>query len=181
MGTFVFPPARKLFGVRLVALLSLLAELACLVLCVVAVFLPGSPYDPLGTRPPSLANCSEPAPDAYSFATAATATATATTRAPESSTPKPYALQSQSPSASASPSPGGGTVQEAAAAGASCSHASIAVLLVGVVLSRAGLYAADLAISQIQLETVPEDERGVHVRSALLCCAARFSICHVHL
>lgn len=41
------------------------------------------------------------------------------------------------------------------------SYASISLLIAGIVISRFGLWLSDLCITQLQQETVPEEERGI--------------------
>ena len=45
-GTFVFPTMRRRCGLERTGLYALALQLACLALCVVSIWLPGSPFDP---------------------------------------------------------------------------------------------------------------------------------------
>ena len=47
VGTLIYPRARKRLGLRRTGLVALGAELSSLTLCVISVFMPGSPFDPL--------------------------------------------------------------------------------------------------------------------------------------
>ena len=50
---------------------------------------------------------------------------------------------------------------ESPASDSSFSYTSIVLLLTGIVTSRLGLWLSDLAITQLQQETIPEQERGI--------------------
>lgn len=47
IGTFLYPWVRKRIGLQRTGLYALAAELSSLSLCVVSIFCPGSPFDPL--------------------------------------------------------------------------------------------------------------------------------------
>ena len=46
LGTFIYPIMRRRVGLVRTGLLALSTQVACLSLCVVSVWMPGSPFDP---------------------------------------------------------------------------------------------------------------------------------------
>ena len=47
VGTIIYPILRRNVGLQRTGLYALTAQIFCLVLCVISVFAPGSPFDPL--------------------------------------------------------------------------------------------------------------------------------------
>lgn len=46
LGTFVYPVLRHRVGLVRTGIFGLSAEVLCLILCVVSIWMPGSPFDP---------------------------------------------------------------------------------------------------------------------------------------
>ena len=49
VGTFVYPLLRRKVGLERTGLFALSTQTACLSLCVLSIWMPGSPFDPFGT------------------------------------------------------------------------------------------------------------------------------------
>ena len=47
VGTILYPILRRNIGLQRTGLYALTAQISCLILCVISVFAPGSPFDPL--------------------------------------------------------------------------------------------------------------------------------------
>jgi iron-regulated transporter 1 len=47
LGTFGYPALRRRVGLVRTGIMALSCQVSCLVLCVVSVWMPGSPFDPL--------------------------------------------------------------------------------------------------------------------------------------
>ncbi|CAL1531470.1 unnamed protein product [Lymnaea stagnalis] len=132
-GSFMYPVVRRCVGLPRTGMIALTLQSAFLALCVVSVWLPGSPFDLENPDPPEknctnltlivpLDNGSQPLP-IYQLTTPILTNFTC----PETET----------------------------------SIISVSFLMTGIVLSRFGLWMADLAITQMFMETVVENERGV--------------------
>jgi len=119
-GSLAFPPLRKLLGKERAGMVGMGALVSSLSLCVVSVWLPGSPFDPWLVRE----NVTEVLEE------------------------------------------GSGMVDESDIGEDLCHDGtiditSVSVLLTGIILARAGLWMADLSITQILQENVEEQKRGV--------------------
>ncbi|KAM3917053.1 ferroportin [Leptodactylus fuscus] len=139
MGTVAFTWLRKRCGLVRTGFISGIAQLSSLVLCVVSVFMPGSPLDltvspfqDIGTRflegepLPTLS----PGGDAYQFPTTS--------------------LQNLNISIS--------TTDET---DISIPLTSVSLLFAGVIAARIGLWSFDLTVTQLLQENVIESERGI--------------------
>ncbi|KAK7508554.1 hypothetical protein BaRGS_00000120 [Batillaria attramentaria] len=110
--------------------------LACLSLCVVSVWMPGSPFDPFYlSRSPDTVNASTLLPASVTPRVCACVGTAAT---PPSRPTRPLAGHEAGKTTSQSP-----------------------LLMAGIVLARFGLWMADLSITQLFLEEVIETERGI--------------------
>lgn len=133
-GTFLFPLIRKQFGLPKTGILGNMFQLSMLLLCVISIWLPGSPSSLVNDQnvnktkslQPSI-NCTLDASPVLST----TATTTINTKL--------------------NPCNNHDSLKE---------NISIIVFMIGIILSRAGLWISDLTITQLQQENVAEDERG---------------------
>ncbi|KAM9284213.1 ferroportin [Cariama cristata] len=145
MGTVAFTWLRRKCGLVRTGLISGVAQLACLVLCAISVFMPGSPLDltvsPFADISARLFE-SEPLPTMASpedkpemiFATGVpnllNGSTTPANTVPEMS-PEPVPL------------------------------ISVSLLFAGVIAARVGLWSFDLTVTQLLQENVVESERGI--------------------
>ncbi|XP_029936968.1 solute carrier family 40 member 1 [Myripristis murdjan] len=138
-GTVVFTWVRKKCGLIRTGFISGVAQLSCLMLCVVSVFVPGSPFD-LSVSPfqdiyTHLIGDKSPLPEAdhslTSVLTSDSLSVNFTTTAPAEEVPP---LQS---------------------------YMSVSLLFAGVIAARVGLWSFDLTVTQLIQENVIESERGV--------------------
>ncbi|NXU49609.1 S40A1 protein, partial [Turnix velox] len=141
MGTVAFTWLRRKCGLIRTGLISGVAQLACLVLCAISVFMPGSPMDltvsPFADISARLFE-SETLPNIVSpediFATGMpdmlNGSTTPTNNNPEMS-PDPVPL------------------------------VSVSLLFAGVIAARVGLWSFDLTVTQLLQENVVESERGI--------------------
>ncbi|CAG5865903.1 unnamed protein product [Menidia menidia] len=131
-GTVAFTWVRKKCGLICTGLISGIAQLSCLMLCVVSVFAPGSPFD-LSVSPFQdlythlIGEKTLPEVDL----TSVIAVGNVTTAAPAEELPP---LQS---------------------------YMSVSLLFAGVIAARVGLWSFDLTVTQLIQENVIESERGV--------------------
>ncbi|XP_076011986.1 solute carrier family 40 member 1 [Genypterus blacodes] len=136
-GTVAFTWIRKKCGLIRTGFISGIAQLSCLILCVVSVFAPGSPFDlsisPFEDISSHLFGEKGPLPEAeHSLANAVNSLAgNFTTPAPAEEMPQ---LQS---------------------------YMSVCLLFAGVIAARVGLWSFDLTVTQLIQENVIESERGV--------------------
>ncbi|XP_046573533.1 solute carrier family 40 member 1-like [Haliotis rubra] len=152
LGTLVYPVLRHRIGLERTGLIAMTLQIACLFLCVLSVWSPGSPFDPfffLHHDSPSNVtsdNCTSPLYlttasrniSGHSDVTVDNCTSLTNLTASGSSgamtTTTPLVLKS---------------------------YVSIALLITGIITARFGLWIADLSITQLFLEHVAESERGV--------------------
>lgn len=134
-GTVAFTWIRKKCGLIRTGFISGIAQLTCLIMCVVSVFAPGSPFDltvspfkDLYTHLIGEKTLPEADHSLTSFLTGGNAT---TTPAPAEEQPP---LQS---------------------------YLSVSLLFAGVIAARIGLWSFDLTVTQLIQENVIESERGV--------------------
>lgn len=153
LGTFGYPALRRRFGLVRTGLFALSCQVSCLVLCVVSVWMPGSPFDPLYyiRPPPEITVCSNIT--SYNFTNGQIENST-NSNIPTPSTSPPFIIT--------------GTVNGTNVTGCNVeaskgpdSYLSIGLLIGGIVLSRFGLWVADLTITQLFMEVVAEKERGI--------------------
>ncbi|KAM3667130.1 solute carrier family 40 member 1 isoform X2 [Ammospiza nelsoni] len=143
MGTVAFTWLRRKCGLIRTGLISGVAQFACLILCVVSVFMPGSPMD-LTVSP--FADISarlfenEPLP---------------TIASPESemifATGMPKLLNGSIAPADSDPEMNPEPVP----------LISVSLLFAGVIAARVGLWSFDLTVTQLLQENVIESERGI--------------------
>lgn len=130
-GTVAFTWVRKKCGLIRTGFISGMAQLSCLMLCVVSVFAPGSPFD-LSVSPfndlythlvgeKALPEADHSLTNSVNF----------TTAAPAEEMPPPQ------------------------------SYMSVGLLFAGVIAARVGLWSFDLTVTQLIQENVMESERGV--------------------
>ncbi|XP_036603872.1 solute carrier family 40 member 1 [Trichosurus vulpecula] len=143
MGTVAFTRLREKCGLVRTGLISGIAQIACLILCVISVFMPGSPLD-LSVSPFE---------DIRSrFIQSKELSPLVPTKGPEISfTTGMYNLLNESyPTkgyAEMSPKP--------------VPLISVSLLFAGVIAARIGLWAFDLTVTQLLQENVIESERGI--------------------
>ncbi|NXG21898.1 S40A1 protein, partial [Grallaria varia] len=143
MGTVAFTWLRRKCGLIRTGLISGVAQFACLILCVVSVFMPGSPLD-LTVSP--FADISarlfenEPLP---------------TIASPEAemilATGMPNLLNGSTTPANSNPEMSPEPVP----------LISVSLLFAGVIAARVGLWSFDLTVTQLLQENVIESERGI--------------------
>ncbi|KAG8000822.1 Solute carrier family 40 member 1 [Nibea albiflora] len=133
-GTVAFTWVRKKCGLIRTGFISGMAQLSCLMLCVVSVFAPGSPFDlsvsPFQDLYTHLIG-EKTLPEADHSLTSVLTGLNATTAAPAEELPP---LQS---------------------------YMSVSLLFAGVIAARVGLWSFDLTVTQLIQENVIESERGV--------------------
>uniref|UniRef100_A0A669EQK1 Solute carrier family 40 member n=1 Tax=Oreochromis niloticus TaxID=8128 RepID=A0A669EQK1_ORENI len=132
-GTVAFTWVRKKCGLIRTGFISGMAQLSCLILCVISVFAPGSPFDlsvsPFQDLYTHLIG-EKTLPEAVHSLTGGNIT-TPTTAAPTQELPP---MQS---------------------------YMSVSLLFAGVIAARVGLWSFDLTVTQLIQENVIESERGV--------------------
>ncbi|XP_071777761.1 solute carrier family 40 member 1 [Centroberyx gerrardi] len=137
-GTVAFTWVRKKCGLIRTGFISGVAQLSCLMLCVVSVFAPGSPFDlsvsPFQDLYTHLIGNQSPLPEGDHSLTSV--------------------LTSDSLSVNATAAP----AQELPPLQ---SYMSVSLLFAGVIAARVGLWSFDLTVTQLIQENVIESERGV--------------------
>ncbi|XP_007529060.1 solute carrier family 40 member 1 [Erinaceus europaeus] len=140
MGTVAFTWLRRKCGLIRTGLISGFAQLSCLILCVISVFMPGSPLD-LTVSPfediRSRFIQSEPI---------------------HMPTETPAILRTTEMNVSSGPDP---TDDFSAMSVNSESMVSVSLLFAGVIAARIGLWSFDLTVTQLLQENVIESERGI--------------------
>ena len=121
-GTFLFPYMRLKLGVLKTGAIGSFSQLIMLMLCVVAIWAPGSPSLLKSANWYSQNNTS------VFSGNSKLNNNTLTTQAP---LPKGF------------------------------NYTSIVLVMVGIILSRAGIWLLDLSVTQLQQENIPEHERGI--------------------
>ncbi|XP_004426782.1 PREDICTED: solute carrier family 40 member 1 [Ceratotherium simum simum] len=138
-GTVAFTWLRRKCGLVRTGLISGFAQLSCLILCVISVFMPGSPLD-LSVSPfqdiRSRFIQAEPL--------------TTTTKIPEIFTTEMYTSNGSDPAS---------VVPEMSLK--SEPIISVSLLFAGVIAARVGLWSFDLTVTQLLQENVIESERGI--------------------
>ncbi|KAH7706011.1 solute carrier family 40member 1 [Aphelenchoides avenae] len=131
-----YPFAERKLGVLRVGLVGLLAQLICLILCLVSVWLPGSPFDPSSYFSSiTLTKCLENLLGSFDIRLA---------------------------EASVNSTTSGGAIGLDWSSWTANGHSvsSVFMLFVGAAMGRFGLWMSDLAITQLMQEQVPEVHRG---------------------
>ncbi|XP_053184680.1 solute carrier family 40 member 1 [Scomber japonicus] len=136
-GTVAFTWVRKKCGLIRTGFISGIAQLSCLVLCVVSVFAPGSPFD-LSVSPFQ---------DLYTHLIGETTL-------PEADHSLTSILTGGNITTPTTPSP-------AEELPPLQSYMSVSLLFAGVIAARIGLWSFDLTVTQLIQENVIESERGV--------------------
>ncbi|XP_048834342.1 solute carrier family 40 member 1 [Brienomyrus brachyistius] len=140
-GTVAFTWIRKWCGLIRTGFISGLAQLSCLLLCVVSVFVPGSPLDltvsPFQEMVRQLMGDGGVLPEAN---------------------PTPLAMLSTSMQSLTN---GSTTIHEMEEMVQVESYLSVSLLFAGVIAARVGLWAFDLTVTQLIQENVIESERGI--------------------
>ncbi|XP_041940343.1 solute carrier family 40 member 1 [Alosa sapidissima] len=134
-GTVAFTWVRKKCGLIRTGFLSGVVQLACLVMCVVSVFMPGSPFD-LSVSPFKDV-LSHLFGDSGSLPEGPTPSVSPVAHAFNSST----MMLEESPQVE--------------------SYLSVSLLFAGVIAARVGLWSFDLTVTQLIQENVIESERGI--------------------
>uniref|UniRef100_S4RH88 Solute carrier family 40 member n=1 Tax=Petromyzon marinus TaxID=7757 RepID=S4RH88_PETMA len=141
VGTVLYLRARRRCGLVRTGALFSLAQVCCLLLCVMSVFAPGSPLDltaPL--HKPRLVRLVRPPPPPPSLLVAEPT----------------VAYEANGTWFQNVTTNGTATVQPQI-----LDYTSISLFFAGAILSRVGLWGFDLSVTQIFQETVAESERGV--------------------
>ncbi|KAK2849683.1 hypothetical protein Q7C36_008466 [Tachysurus vachellii] len=137
-GTVAFTWVRKKCGLIRTGFFAGIAQLSCLMLCVVSVFVPGSPFDlsvsPFQSMISHLLGDNAPLPEAPTMASLITA--------------KPQEMLNIS-------------TMQAEEVPYIESYLSVSLLFAGVIAARVGLWSFDLTVTQLIQENVAEEERGV--------------------
>jgi len=153
IGTFIFAYLCKNIGLTRTGVVGGFFQLSMLALCVVSIWLPGSPSNFLQSS--SNTNISL---DTYQYTTVAPFI---TFNNNNSNSNNDYNNSTTFNTTTIDRNSTNTTIHQKPTKNKdSTKFISIIVLLVGIVLSRSGLWIADLTITQLQQENVPESERG---------------------
>ncbi|KAK1336471.1 LOW QUALITY PROTEIN: hypothetical protein QTO34_002500 [Cnephaeus nilssonii] len=139
LGTVAFTGLRRRCGLVRTGLISGCAQLSCLVLCVVSVFMPGSPLDLTVSPFQDIRSRPSPCPPCP--------------RAPRPALPTARPAANGSVTTLAAPEVELGLSAE--------SVLSVSLLFAGVIAARIGLWSFDLTVTQLLQENVIESERGI--------------------
>lgn len=142
MGTVAFTWLRRKCGLIRTGLISGFAQLSCLILCVISVFMPGSPLD-LTVSPFEDIRSRFIQSDSMPMLT-------------PTETPKSILTTEMHMPNGSSPA---STVSTVTAN--SESMISVSLLFAGVIAARIGLWSFDLTVTQLLQENVVESERGI--------------------
>ncbi|XP_055887894.1 solute carrier family 40 member 1-like isoform X2 [Biomphalaria glabrata] len=134
VGSFMYPSVRRWVGLPRTGMIALTLEWIFLSACVVSVWLPGSSFDLENPDKLEKLNCTN---------------LTAIVPADNITTNQPFDTITTEP------------LSIFACPDKEVSIISVSVLMGGIVASRVGLWMADLAITQMFMETVVENERGI--------------------
>ncbi|XP_078518942.1 ferroportin-like [Lissotriton helveticus] len=149
VGTFLFTKLRRRYGLAVTGIISSCLHVSCLMLCVLSVFAPGSPFD-LGI---------------FSVFTSKNLSIHNDTQQQKQMHFYPSQGNINQPILSDRSSihwTNNTLLFENAGAGDNPeSYISIALLFTGVILARVGLWSFDLTVTQLLQENIPESERGV--------------------
>ncbi|KAM4836305.1 ferroportin [Thomomys bottae] len=140
MGTVAFTWLRRRCGLVRTGVISGLAQLSCLILCVISVFMPGSPLD-LSVSPF----------DDFHTRFMQEEPMSTTTKVPETIFPTETHMSNGSNLVN--------TVQEMGTRPVPI--ISVSLLFAGVIAARIGLWSFDLTVTQLLQENVIESERGI--------------------
>ncbi|XP_046326039.2 solute carrier family 40 member 1-like isoform X2 [Haliotis rufescens] len=162
IGTLAYPALRRCVGLERTGLFALSAQITCLMMCVLSVWLPGSPFNPYyffeDHSPSNETTCPTAASLNSSYTTASplvvsfnSSYTTATVAGVKNPGVAAVAMVVNN-TTPAVPGCEGPTGPE--------SYISIALLMAGIITARFGLWVADLTITQLFLERVKEHERG---------------------
>ncbi|KAL6484353.1 hypothetical protein MHYP_G00063980 [Metynnis hypsauchen] len=136
-GTVAFTWVRKKCGLIRTGFIAGMAQLSCLMLCVVSVFVPGSPFDlsvsPFESMISHLLGNNAPLPEAPTMSSMLTTEAQGLVNISMQSEEMPHIE----------------------------SYMSVSLLFAGVIAARVGLWSFDLTVTQLIQENVAEAERGV--------------------
>ncbi|KAL4222354.1 hypothetical protein ACF0H5_018393 [Mactra antiquata] len=144
IGTFIYPRVRKKCGLERTGLYALAAEVASLTLCVVSIFCPGSPFDPLYYSRKGNDDIVLPTTESYQTSSIAL-------------------LNDSMLSSKINVTTDDGTTAMVTdrSLPVVSSYVSISLLMSGIIGARIGLWMADLTITQLFLESVDVTERGI--------------------
>ncbi|XP_067649889.1 ferroportin-like [Haliotis asinina] len=134
IGTLIYPVMRRRIGLERTGLFAMSSQIACLMLCVVSVWTPGSPFEPwYFLERPVLPNVTE---------INSTFTVTSNVNGYVSTVSPRVTSGGEDPPITTD-------------------VVSVTLLMAGIVTARFGLWIADLTITQLFLEHVAENERGI--------------------
>ncbi|XP_046326041.2 solute carrier family 40 protein member 1-like isoform X1 [Haliotis rufescens] len=131
IGTFTYPVLRRRIGLERTGLFAMSSQIGCLMLCVSSVWAPGSPFEPR-----------------YYFERPALPNVSCTFKATINVNGNATAVTPEATSCGGSPP-------------ITTNVISVTLLMTGIVTARFGLWIADLTITQLFLEHVAENERGI--------------------
>lgn len=154
MGAISYPKIRQCVGLERTGLFGLGAEILCLCLCVVSVWIPNSPFDLFGSsKTPfpetSTAMCQNSTLMYTANGTSVTLTVYNATEAFINVTISPESIVTPCNESTY-------TFTEV-----TTPDISIWLLMIGIITARFGLWVSDLTITQLFLQTVEETERGI--------------------
>ncbi|XP_076326807.1 ferroportin-like isoform X2 [Tachypleus tridentatus] len=143
IGTIAYPAMRKRVGLERTGLLGLFSQICCASLCVVSIWLPGSPFDPLFTK--NATTVTENVTKLYEIETSTSYLNS--TLVDESSTQDDFTTHTQS--------------LDISSISKNYVYTSVIVFLAGMIAARTGLWLLDMTVNQFLQELVEEKERGV--------------------
>lgn len=135
ISTLIYPSLRKRIGSERTGLIGFFSEVTCLILCVISVWAPGSPFDP------------------HSIASQWSATRNGTSNANWTEHTNFYNNHTNNSLITSNMSTNNEEPRQ-------WNYASIILLMTGIVAARFGLWLIDLSVTQILQERVEENNRG---------------------
>ncbi|XP_013776717.1 solute carrier family 40 member 1-like [Limulus polyphemus] len=140
IGTIAYPAMRKRVGLERTGLFGLFSQICCASLCVISIWLPGSPFDPFFTK-----NSTTISDNVTEFYGIETSTSYLNSNSvDESATQDDFT-----------------TLVETLDISTGYMYTSVIVFLAGMIAARTGLWLLDMTVNQFLQELVEEKERGV--------------------
>jgi len=157
LGTLSFPSLRRRCGLERTGLFASSLQISCLCLCLVSIFLPGSPFVLL--RPDATASNSSDVVDS----TTSSFVNVNSTSASRRETAMTMTTSNLTDDLREGTQEGIGLLitKKQCVETPHGSYISIGVMMAGIILARFGLWNLDLTITQILQEQVEESERGI--------------------
>jgi len=148
LGTISYPTLRRRVGLERTGLFASGLQISCLCLCLVAIFLPGTPFVLLHPELPQMDEVTTIAPLLHD---------NGTTHHPGNQSDLPPAFGAVTESVDVLID----VTRNRCKKNPYDSYVSIGVMMAGIILARFGLWNLDLTITQILQEQVGESERGI--------------------